>query len=88
MLAKRGEIDAELCERRRHGLDDADIGHRVEQHAADKKFERKIIDPLAALRVGAVGGIDPALDDDVAGRVRDRQKPVALARGDGSLLTV
>ena len=80
-LAQGGEVDAELRERGGHRLDDADIRHRVEQHPADQEFEREIIDPLAVLFVDEVRAVDPAFDDDVAGRVRDRQEPVALARG-------
>ena len=48
------EIDAELVERLRHRLGDAEIGHRVEQQAADQEFEREIIDALAPVVVDGV----------------------------------
>ncbi len=77
---QRIEIDAELAQRLGHRLDDAEIGHRIDQQAADQELEREIINPLLVLVVDAVGRGDPVLDHDIARRVRDRHEPVALAR--------
>ena len=51
------QIDAELVERLRHRLRDAEIGQGVEQQAADQEFEREIIDALAPVGVDARSGI-------------------------------
>jgi len=75
------KIDAEHREGRLHRLYDAQIGHRIEQHAADQKFEREIIDALAIRVVSLARRIHPAVDDDVARGEGDGQKPVALAGG-------
>ena len=74
------QVDAKLVERLRHRLGDAEIGHRVEQQAADQEFEREIIDALAPVGVDGVQRFKPAPDDDVAGGEGDGEKPVARAR--------
>ncbi len=45
--AQVGQIDAELVERFRHRLRDAEIGQGVEQQAPDQKLEREIVDAFA-----------------------------------------
>ena len=52
------KIDAELVERFRHRLRDAEIGQGVEQQAADQELERKIIDALAPVGVDGVQGLE------------------------------
>ena len=76
-LAQVRQIDAELVERFRHRLRDAEIGQGVEQQAPDQEFEREIIDALAPVDIDAVQRFQPTADDDVAGGERDRQKPIA-----------
>ena len=78
--AKLHQIDAEVMERFGHRFGDAEIGHRVEQQAADQKLQGKIIDSLATVGIGPGGGVQPALDNDVAGSKSDGEKPVARAR--------
>ena len=77
--AQHGEIDAELRQRRLHRLDDAEVGHRVEQHAADQEFEREVIDALPIFAI-ACASIHPAVDDDVPSTTPLRRPPNAYAR--------
>ena len=84
-LPQMRQVETELRQRRRHRLDDAEIGDRVIEQTADQKFERQVIDALAAVAVDGVGRGDPAFDDDVAGGESDGEEPVARAGGDAVL---
>src|SRR5277367_1883716 len=53
-LAQVRQIDAELVERLRHRLRDAEIGQGVEQQAPNQEFKREIIDALAPVDIDAV----------------------------------
>jgi hypothetical protein len=74
------EIDPEPRQRLARGLDEPEVAEVVEQQPPDQELEREVIHPLAALPVGAVGGLDPAVDDVVAHGERGGGVPVVVAR--------
>ena len=79
------EIDLELVERGADRIDQAEIGHGIEQQAADQEFEREIVNPLGTLVIGIARRIHPAVDDAVAHRKADRRQPV-MRLGDDRIL--
>ncbi len=53
--AQHDQIDSELGQRGAHRLDNAQIGHRVEEHAPDQELERQVIDALAIILISFAG---------------------------------
>ena len=83
--AQAVEIDFEAAQRRARGFGDPEVAERVEQQAPDQELEREVVDPLAAVAIGAARGVDPAVDDVVARHERGRHQPVVIARVAGIL---
>ena len=79
------QTDAEFFERLGHWFRNTEIGHRVEQKAADEELEGEVIDPLAAVGVDFRSGFQPAVDNNVPGGKSDGEKPVARAGHLGNL---
>ena len=77
--------DAEIAKRRLEHRQQAHIVQRVGEQAADQKFEREVIDPLAAGIVALLFGRQPAVHDAVAQRQRRRLVPVPPGRHTGIL---
>ena len=84
-LRRFGQADAEIAERCLEHRQQAHIVQRVGEQAADQKFEREVIDPLAAGVVALLFGHQPAVHDAVAQRQRRRLVPVAPGRHAGIL---
>ena len=74
------EIEADEGERLAHLLLEAEIAERILEQAADQKFEREIIDPLATGALGLADRGHPAVDDLVAHRQDRRGQPVVVER--------
>ena len=68
--------DAEIAKGCLEHRQQAHIVQRVGEQAADQKFEREVIDPLAAGIVAFLFGRQPAVHDAVAQRQRRRLVPV------------
>ncbi len=78
-------IDAEVAERTRHDLGEAQIADDVVEQPADQKLQREVIDALAALCEARPVGGQPAVNDAVAQRQRGCDEPVAPGCGKGIL---
>ena len=75
------EIDTEIAERRLDRLGHAEVLDDIGKEASDQKFEREVVNPLAALGMAEPVDREPAMDDAVAQRQGRRDKPVARRRG-------
>ena len=73
-------IDAEVAERNPDEFTASQIADHVVEQPADQKFQRHVIDALAALRIADAVDRQPAVDDAVAQRERRRDKPVPVGR--------
>ena len=81
----RVEVDAEAAKRLGDRLDQAEIGHRVAEKAADQELDRQVVDPLGAGPVGAAGRFHPSVDRPVADDEDRRRQPV-VRLGDDRVL--
>ena len=77
LLAHRLDIGAQRGQRLTHRLQQSQVPCGVEHQPPDQKLQRQIIDALGAGLAG-LGRGQPALDDEVADRVRRGDEPVAL----------
>jgi hypothetical protein len=63
----------------------ARFDHRVLEEAADQELHRQVVDPLVPLSIGRARRLEPAVDDPVAHRKRQRHAPVVDTRMVGIL---
>ena len=79
-FAQFGEAGAEIAKRCIEHRQQPHIVQRVGEQPADQKFQRQIIDPLAAGVVALLFAEQPAVHDAVAQRQRRRLVPVVPRR--------
>ena len=80
-VAKRLPIQPELGHRGAATVFQLEVDDVVPEQAADQELERQIVDPLDVLPVMRLLGGDPALDQAVAHRQRQREITVAVGGG-------
>ena len=78
-------VDAEIAERNPDEFAASQIADHVVEQPPDQKFQRHVIDALAALRAAEAIDREPAVDDAVAQRERRRDKPIPVGRARGIL---
>ena len=84
-LAQGFQTDAEVAQRHLVYRQQPHIVERIGEEAADQKFQREVIDPLAAGVIAHLFRRQPAMHDAVAQRQCRRHVPVVLGRHSGVL---